>query len=73
MQGTRLGSVKLNGPVDIIALSIAVQHVREQFPASTVEYVLPYSDGSVRIEGKRYPSGVAYSCTAAANGYVNLV
>lgn len=72
---TRLTRAAFDGPIDILAMRTALDASPKG--AATIDTVTPYSDGSVRLEGRHWndPHGAIteWVVTASANGYVEYL
>ena len=76
---TRHTKAILESPIDRMAMAVAMDKLSDLgWNAATIEAITPYSDGSVRIEGKEwhtttFRSPTTYVLTASANGYVEVI
>ena len=76
---TRHTKAILESPIDRMAMAVAMDKLSDLgWNAATIEAITPYSDGSVRIEGREwhtttFGNPTPYVLTASANGYTEVI
>ena len=74
---TRHTKAILESPIDRMAMAVAMDKLSDLgWNAATIETITPYSDGSVRIEGREWHTQLSpqpYVLTASANGYTEVI